>query len=50
MIQIAHSILSATYGKFEDAVGMGRSDIFDEENSRGSILERIILRRKFGQS
>ncbi len=49
MIQIAHSILSATCGKFEDTVGMGRSDIFDEENSRDSILEGIILGRKLGQ-
>jgi len=50
MIQIAHSILSATCGIFEEAVGMGRSAIFDEENSRDTPLEGIILGRKFGQS
>ncbi|MCK4804882.1 MAG: hypothetical protein KAT88_10000 [Spirochaetes bacterium] len=50
MIQIAHSILSATCGKLEEAVGMRRSAIFDEENSRDTIFEGIILRRKFGQS
>jgi len=50
MIQIAHSILSPTCGKFEEAVGMGRSAIFDEENSRDTIFEGIILGRKFGQS
>jgi hypothetical protein len=50
MIQIAHSILSATCGKFEEAAGMGRSAIFDEENSRDTIFKGIILERKFGQS
>ncbi len=50
MIQIAHSILSATCGKFEDAIEMGRAAIFNEENSRDTILEGMILGRKFGQS
>jgi|GEM_PF-2407812 len=50
MIQIAHSILSATCGKFEEVAGMGRSAIFDEENSRDTIFKGIILGRKFGQS
>ena len=50
MIQIAHSILSATFGIFEEAVGMDRSAIFDEESSGDTILEGVILGRKFGQS
>jgi hypothetical protein len=50
MIQIAHSILSATCGKFKEAVGMGRSAIFDEESSGDTILEGVILGRKFEQS
>jgi hypothetical protein len=50
MIQIAHSILSATCGKFEEAVGMSRSAICEEENSRDTTLKGIILGGKFGQS
>jgi hypothetical protein len=50
MIQIAHSILSATRGKFEEAVGMARSAIFNKENSRDTIFKGIILGRKFEQS
>ncbi len=50
MIQIAPSILSATCSKFEKAVGVGRSAIFDEENSRDTISKGIILGRKSGQS
>ncbi len=50
MIQIAHSILSATCGKFEEDVGMGKSGIFDKENSRDTTLKGIILGGKFGQS
>ena len=50
MIQIAHSILSTTCSEFEEAVGMDRSAIFDKENSRDTILEGIILGRKFGHS
>jgi hypothetical protein len=47
MIQIALSILSATTAKAEEAVGMGSSAIFEEENPQHAILKGKILARKF---
>jgi len=39
MIPIACSILSANFAKTEGAIGMGSSVIFDEKNTKDTILE-----------